>query len=217
MEYSNYEKVNIAANKISSKTERLSFLLEQLSLWERNKPTWKQDPICNFENVYDRTIRLIKCDINTLELTLKYTTKQQSISSQQLKTTTGNQPPHFNGDYTDEELTATFEKLKNGKYIHSESDLDSWIYLCTGREEKAFTEPINWTKSGVLLGMFVQDLFSITDNTAIWEITAKCFTVKGKTPNTNSIKVSLSKIKQNWKNGPKDYDKMKNEIINDII
>lgn len=146
------------------------------------------------------------------------TPKEQPQSEQSNdKTTTGNQPPHFNGDYTDEELTTTFEKLKNGKYIHSESDLDSWIYLCTGREEKAFTEPINWTKSGVLLGMFVQDLFSITDNTAIWEITAKCFTVKGKTPNTNSIKVSLSKIKQNWKNGPKDYDKMKNEIINDII
>jgi len=133
------------------------------------------------------------------------------------KTTTGNQPPHFNGDYTDEELTATFEKLKNGKYIHSESDLDSWIYLCTGREEKAFTEPINWTKRGMLLGMFVQDLFSNTDNTAIWEITAKCFTVKGKKPKTNSIKVSLSKIKQGWKKIPEDYYKMKNEIINDII
>lgn len=126
------------------------------------------------------------------------------------------QKPHFNGDYTDEELTATFEKLKMGKYIHSKSDLDSWIYLCTGREEKAFTEPINWTKSRVLLGMFVQDLFSDTDNTAIWKLTAKCFTVKGKTPNTNSIKASLSKIKQDWKARPKDYDKMQNEIIKDI-
>ena len=145
------------------------------------------------------------------------TPKEQPQSEQSNdKTTTGNQPPHFNGDYTDEELTATFEKLKKGKYIHSESDLDSWIYLCTGREEKAFTEPINWTKSGVLLGMFVQYLFNDTDKKAIWEITAKCFTVKGKTPNTNSIKVSLSKIKQNCKNRPKDYDKMKNEIINDI-
>lgn len=126
------------------------------------------------------------------------------------------QPPHFNGDYTDEELTVTFEKLKQGSYIHSESDLDSWIYLCTGRAGKTFTAPINWLKSGVLLGMFVQDLFNDTDNTNIWELTAKCFTIQGKKPNTNSIKVSLSKIKQNWKDRPKDYDKMQNEIIKDI-
>jgi len=64
--------------------------------------------------------------------------------------------------------------------------------------------------------MFVQDLFNDTDNTNIWELTAKCFTIQGKKPNTNSIKVSLSKIKQNWKARPKDYDKMQNEIIKDI-
>lgn len=126
------------------------------------------------------------------------------------------QPPHFNGDYTDEELTATFNKLIQGKYIHSESDLDSFIYLCTGREGKTFTMPVNWQKTVTLLGLFVQDLFSETDNAEIWELTAKCFTAKGKTPNTNSIKVSLSKIKQNWKDRPKEYDKMQNEIIKDL-
>lgn len=133
------------------------------------------------------------------------------------KTTDKNQqPPHFNGDFTDDELTTTFEKLKQGKYIHSESDLDSWIYLCTGREGKTLKKPINWMKAATLLGMFVQDLFNLTDKDRIWEITAKCFTVKGKTPNTNSIKVALSKIKQDWKDRPIGYDKMKNEIIKDI-
>lgn len=157
--------------------------------------------------------------IGSIELAQKYIDelpKSNTISTKDTATNEPQQPPHFNGDYTDEELTATFNKLIQGKYIHSESDLESFIYLCTGREGKAFKKPINWLKPATLLGLFIKDLFSDTDQTAIWEQTAKCFTIKGKTPNTSSIKVSLSKIKQDWKDRPKGYDVMQNEIIKDL-
>lgn len=132
------------------------------------------------------------------------TPKEQPQSEQSNdKTTTGNQPPHFNCDYTDEELTATFEKLKNGKYIHSESDLDSWIYLCTGREGKEFTKPIDWTKSGALFTQFIGFLFESEQN--FWKTAKQCFTINNKQINTRSLTNTCSKIKNEFQALPKEY------------
>ncbi len=175
MEYSNYEKVNIAANKISSKTERLSFLLEQLSLWERNKPTWKQDPICNFENVYDRTIRLIKCDINTLELTLKYTTTQQSISSQQLKT-----------KLTDTQLNTLADELINKDFIAS-TDKDCFVWALGGSEKVDKFKPIEWGVSKSALRELLTPILRTITNQHIREI-KMLFTKKNKPLELNKQK-----------------------------
>ena len=56
-----------------------------------------------------------------------------------------------------------------------------------------------------------------TDKNNIWEITAKCFTINGQEPNTNSIKVNLSKIKGDDTKLPKEYDQMKKDITFDLM
>ena len=124
---------------------------------------------------------------------------------------------HFHGDFTDDEITSTFKKLIQGKYIQKDSDLVSWIYICTGTKGKTPIRPIEWKKKSILLGLFVFDLFSNTDKNNIWEITAKCFTINGQEPNTNSIKVNLSKIKRDDTKLPKEYDQMKKDITFDLM
>ena len=124
---------------------------------------------------------------------------------------------HFHGDFTDDEITSTFKKLIQGKYIQKDSDLVSWIYICTGTKGKTPIRPIEWKKKSILLGLFVFDLFSNTDKNNIWEITAKCFTINGQEPNTNSIKVNLSKIKGDDTKLPKEYDQMKKDITFDLM
>lgn len=195
MEYSNYEKVNIAANKISSKTERLIFLLEQLSLWERNKPTRKQDPICNFENVYDRTIRLIKCDINTLELTLKYTTKQQSISSQQLKT-----------KLTDTQLNTLADELINKGFIAS-TDKDCFVWAFGGKNDiNTFTQ-IKWLKKKNLCVYLIDNIaYDAASPLPIWEIGSNIFDIQ-----------SMAQIKDRYLNNKKRDTPVNSEIIDKII
>lgn len=195
MEYSNYEKVNIAANKISSKTERLSFLLEQLSLLERNKPTWKQDPICNFENVYDRTIRLIKCDINTLELTLKYTTKQQSISSQQLKT-----------KLTDTQLNTLANGLISNGFIN-EADKECFIWALGGKDDiNTFTQ-IKWLKKKNLCVYLIDNIaYDAASLLHIWEIGSNIFDIQ-----------NMAQIKDRYLNNKKRDTPVNSEIIDKII
>ena len=182
---------------------------------------------CGIYLKYSRNITDIELYIGTTQLAQKYINelpkKKEPVNTNTLPPEPqANKPtnevlkqPHFDGDFNDKELTEAFEKLKQGRYIHSESDLNSFIYVCTGRNE--FTKPINWMETAGLLGMFVNDLFITTNKTNIWELAFKCFTIKNKPPKISTIKTIVSKITQNWREQPKRYPEMKETIINELI
>ena len=52
----------------------------------------------------------------------------------------------------------------------------------------------------------IYNLFSDTDGTNLWEITAQCFVVKGNAPNKNTMKNTVSKYKNDDKEKPKGYE-----------
>ncbi|HOG04746.1 MAG TPA: hypothetical protein PK978_00725 [Paludibacter sp.] len=137
-------------------------------------------------------------------------TKQKLLQAEQIllptQTNATQQPPHFNGDYTDEELTATFNKLIQGEYIHSECDLDSFIYLCTGRTGKTFTKTVNWVKSGALFTQFVGVLFENEMN--YWKKLKPFFTIDGKPLNIKSLANTKSKIANEYQALPKGYNEL---------
>lgn len=103
-------------------------------------------------------------------------------------------PVHFNSSVTKDELKIIFEQLKQGGYFDDRADLVTWLYICgicgVGDLNGDF-RPLNWVKDNGLLARMIDDLF-LTDNKK-WAIGVKCFTVKGKTPNPNTLKCLCSK------------------------
>ena len=107
-------------------------------------------------------------------------------------------------------LTSVFSKLKDNKYIDANTDVSTWLYICGKGNVETFT-PINWMRKQQELAYLIDALFGDTDR-YFWEITQKVFRVKGRTPNTDSMKSFLSKIRNNWKDKPDEIDELK-EIL----
>lgn len=106
---------------------------------------------------------------------------------------------HFTTGLSKDQLTTIFERLKNGRYLHADSVLEDWLMVCGAKTTNAPVKPLNWLKAQNILAWLIDQLFEDLEQ---WEITAKCFTIKGKAPNTNSMKNEVSKVKRDYKSKP---------------
>ena len=114
---------------------------------------------------------------------------------------------HFNAPYTTDQLTTIFESLIDGDYLHPDSHLKDWLIVCGADTSNEPTKPLKWQKETGLLGWLVYSMFP-NDKTNYWEITAKCFTVKGKAPNINTMKNAVSRVSGNYKDKPKNFEEL---------
>ena len=109
---------------------------------------------------------------------------------------------HFTTGLSKDQLTTIFERLKDGRYLHADSVLEDWLIVCGAETINAPVKPLDWLKAQNILAWLIDQLFEDFER---WEITAKCFTVKGKAPNTNSMKNEVSKVKGNYKSKPTEF------------
>lgn len=114
---------------------------------------------------------------------------------------------HFNAYQTKEELKTIFDRLKDGRYLPADSVLQDWLIVCGADTSNEPTKPLKWQKETGLLGWLVYSMFP-NDKTNYWEITAKCFTVKGKAPNINTMKNAVSRVSGNYKDKPKGFEEL---------
>lgn len=113
----------------------------------------------------------------------------------------------FHSGDTKENLIVIFERLKENKYFDAEADIQTWLYICGVGGQKS-PRPLNWVNEQQLLANLVDVLFGDSDGQRLWIIAQKVFTVKGKQPNTDAMKNTISKIKNNWKDRPKKFDNL---------
>lgn len=119
---------------------------------------------------------------------------------------------NFHSGDTENNLTTIFEKLKDDNYFDANSDLQTWLYICGDTTKKRIGKKLNWIKQQQLLAYLVDSLFGDTDGQKMWSITEKVFTIKGKKPNTNTMKNTISLIKNKWKGRPKSFNDL-DEIL----
>jgi Ca2+/Na+ antiporter len=122
---------------------------------------------------------------------------------------------HFTRSFTTNEQSKLFNGLANAGFLPKETIYSHFYHVFEGMaipdNERPF-KPLKWTETTALLAYFIENAFGDTDGQILWKITEQCFTVKGKKPNTNSLKNAVSKYKQDTKNKPKGYEK-----IDDIL
>lgn len=131
----------------------------------------------------------------------KETPKEQTLSK----------PLHFTRSFTDAEQKSLFDGLVSVGFIPKDTNINHFCFVFGGAETADF-EPLQWMGTIALLAYFIDNCFSDTDGTTLWKITEGCFTVKGNKPNTDSLKNTVSKYKQDIKDKPKGYER-----IDDIL
>lgn len=120
---------------------------------------------------------------------------------------------HFNSKETKENLKTVFERLKKNGYLHSDNDLNTWLYVCGTIKSNEQVQPLKWTKDQELLAHLINEMFGDSDGTRLWVITKRAFLIKGKMPNTDTMKNTVSRIKNNWKDKPKKFDDLSSLLI----
>ncbi|MBO4543518.1 MAG: hypothetical protein J5725_10110, partial [Bacteroidales bacterium] len=76
----------------------------------------------------------------------------------------------YNSKLPIQKLTATFKYLIKNGYLDATSDLNDWLWICTGKGEKAATEPLKWLKEPTNLAIMICELFG-----KHWAAAAVCF------------------------------------------
>lgn len=95
---------------------------------------------------------------------------------------------HYNSTLTDEQLNKMFSTLTNNGYLAADSDLQGWLWICTGKGEKTATEPLKWIGKQNTLAEFANWICGSNSPTD-WETTAACFVLStGSKPNINAMK-----------------------------
>lgn len=122
------------------------------------------------------------------------------------KSTTTSQSTHFNSPQSKKELTTIFQRLKDGCYFDDSADLETWLYICGVGDINGDFRPLNWVKDNGLLSHLIDALFY--NEKCKWVIAAECFTVKGKTPNLNTLKCLCSKGVKADNKKHKDLEKL---------
>jgi hypothetical protein len=121
---------------------------------------------------------------------------------------------HFTRIFTELEQKKLFYGLTKGGYLPKETAYSHFCHVLGGEvipDNESPFNPLKWEKSQSLLAYFVFNLFSETDGN-FWNITAECFTVRGKRPNIGVMTTEQSKVKNKEKDPPKGHEK-----IDDII
>ncbi|MDR1985324.1 MAG: hypothetical protein LBQ28_10985 [Prevotellaceae bacterium] len=118
---------------------------------------------------------------------------------------------HFTRQFADTEQKHLFEGLINGGFLPQKTNYIHFCYVfgCTAipDNDKPF-KPLVWLQTIGLLAYCIDNLFSDTDKNNLWKITANCFLCHSGIPNKNTMKNTISKIKQDSKNKPKGYEKI---------
>ena len=101
-------------------------------------------------------------------------------------------PHHFslpNDDANIARLKRVLARLKKGEYVHKDTKIKDWIYVCTGVGEEP-DNPIQWLKDDDELGFFVQQFFN--DNKK-YDRAAHCFLLKnGDVPNATNLRTNAT-------------------------
>jgi hypothetical protein len=121
---------------------------------------------------------------------------------------------YFIRSFTSDEQNKLFDSLINAGFLPKETICSHFCHVFGGMaipDNESPFNPLKWEKSQSLLAYFVFNLFSETDGN-FWNITAECFTVRGKKPNIGVMTTEQSKVKNKEKDPPKGHEK-----IDDII
>ena len=113
---------------------------------------------------------------------------------------------HYNKN---DELKAKrqFENLVKEGYFLPETSLDDWLYIYGVAGKEPNKKPLEWKKTQIELAYMVRLIWQNTD-TRQWVICERVFTIKGKAPNTDTMKSTLSKIDNGNKDKPRTFDKL---------
>ncbi len=115
---------------------------------------------------------------------------------------------NLNYNKNDETIaTIQFERLVNKGFFTSETSLDDWLYIYGVKGKEQNKNTLDWQGKQIELAYMIDTIWGDT-GTNVWLICEKVFTIKGKIPNTNTMKSDLSKIKNGYKNKPKSFDKL---------
>lgn len=113
---------------------------------------------------------------------------------------------HYNKN-DETKATIQFERLVNNGFFTYETSLDDWLYIYGVKGKEPNKKNLDWQGKQIELAHMIDTIWGDTD-TNIWLICEAVFTIKGETPNTNTMKSDLSKIKNCYKNKPKSFDKL---------
>lgn len=101
-------------------------------------------------------------------------------------------PHHFslpNDDANIAWLKKVLAKLKKDDYIHKDTKVKDWIFVCTGVGEEP-DNPIQWLKDDDELGYFVQQLFHDKKK---YDRAVHCFLLKsGEVPDATNLRTNVT-------------------------
>ena len=160
-----------------------------------------------FEEYEPQDGELVKAAMKLLRTVQDLEKRKATISR---KSTTTTQPKHFNSPQSKEELKTIFKRLKEGCYFDDSADWDTWLYICGVGDLNGDFRPLNWIGELQLLGWLVYDMFP-NDKSNLWGITKRCFTVKERSPNIDSMKNMISLVESGCKDKSKkivDFEKL---------
>lgn len=102
-------------------------------------------------------------------------------------------PHHFslpNEETNIARLKRVLAKLKKENYIHKNTKVKDWIFVCTGVGEEP-EKPIQWQKDDDELGFFVQQFFN---DKRKWDRAVHCFLLKNNdVPNATNLRTNVTK------------------------
>ena len=104
-------------------------------------------------------------------------------------------PSYYNTNINKRKLIRIFIDLQKSGYISEDSDITSWLSI--NGFSKSNNSIINWVKDVRSLCYFVYLLYSELNSKHIWEITKRCFTINGNSPNIGTMKSGIQWIKKN--------------------
>ena len=101
-------------------------------------------------------------------------------------------PHHFslsNDDINIARLKRVLAKLKKDGYVHKDTKIKDWIFVCTGVGEEP-NNPIQWLKDDDELGYFVQQFFHDKKK---YDRSVHCFLLKnGDVPNATNLRTNVT-------------------------
>lgn len=102
-------------------------------------------------------------------------------------------PHHFslsNEEANIARLKRVLAKLKKDNYVHKDTKVKDWIFVCTGYGEEP-DNPILWLKDDDELGYFIQQFFS---DKRKWDRAVHCFLLKNNdVPNATNLRTNATK------------------------
>lgn len=116
-----------------------------------------------------------------------------------------NVKPHYNNSDA-QQANKQYKALVKSGYLPSITPLNDWLFIYGANGANSYSEPLEWQKTQSELGYLVQCIWGDTDPQRLWAVCEDVFTIKGKKPNTQTMKSKLSSISNGYTNRPKSFD-----------